>query len=183
MMSAPDRYNLYIMSRQNSSGYEQWGLATAPPNGDRCTFYYSYFNRSDTGSEPARPPYVLQNQLLDDEKVVYKKLLSTITLPHMCGSNGFIAIVVGIKGFNNIAYVIRALFDLEQAWLVPSETWAEWKDKLTVAGWPPRPESWHPSEPMVSGGSSSGGSSTARSISNTARGAPRASAASRRNHS
>ena len=179
-MSAPDKYNLYIMSRLNSSGYEQWGLATTPPNEDRCTFYYSNLNITDTDSDYTRPPHVLENQLLNDDKVVYKQLLSTVTLPHMYGRDGFIAIVVGIRECSNIAYVIRALFFLEQAWLVPPETWAEWKDKLIVAGSPPRPELRKPSSPTVSGGSSRGGSSTARSTYQRTRGGSRAPAASHR---
>lgn len=180
-MSAPNKYNLYIMSRQNSSGDEQWGLATAPPNDDHCTFYYSDLNMTDTYSNYTRPPHVLENQLLNDDKVVYKKLLSTITLPHMYGRTGFIAIAVGTRGCDSIAYVTRALFELEQAWLVPPETWAEWKDKLTVT--PPRAAVRKPSSPTVSSGSSHGGSSTARSTYHRTRGGSHAAAASRHDRS
>ncbi|KAF7503771.1 hypothetical protein GJ744_003263 [Endocarpon pusillum] len=182
-MSAPDKYNLYIMSRQNSSGYEQWGLATTPPNGDHFTFYYSDLNITDTPSNDTRALHVLENQLLNDEKVVYKKLLSTITLPHMYGRTGFLAIIVGLRGYDNTGYVIRALFELEQAWLVPPETWAEWKDKLTVAGRTPRRESQKPSSPTASSGSSHGCSSTARSTHHRTRGGSRAPAASRHDRS
>ncbi|ERF76658.1 hypothetical protein EPUS_04478 [Endocarpon pusillum Z07020] len=182
-MSAPDKYNLYIMSRQHSSGYEQWGLATTPPNDDHCTFYYSDLNTTDTRSNHTRPPRVLENQLLNDDKVVYKKLLSTITLPHMYGRTGFIAVAVGVRGYDNMAYVLRALFELEQAWLVPPETWAEWKDKLTVASWPARPELRKPSSPKASSGSSHGCSSTARSTYHRTRGGSRAPAASRQDRS
>ena len=180
-MSEPEKYNLYIVSRKDSSGHETWMLATIPMNGCRGNFYYADLTNVERYPRDSKPPTILRNQLLDDENLIYKELLSTITFPHMRGYAGFDRIVGEITGVDNITYILRALFDLEHWWLVPDETWAEWNHKLNIRGWPPKSEASIATITTRGDGSSSGGSSTARGPSQRSRGNLRAAGDRRRN--
>jgi hypothetical protein len=48
----------------------------------------------------------------------------------MEGLTGFRSLINEIHGLDDKAYLMKALFALEQVWLIPDGTWGEWKAKF-----------------------------------------------------
>jgi hypothetical protein len=117
MLGDAENVELYVICPRKKSGTKRMMFAIMAPDSDRVSIYYS-----DHRGNLENGTLCLPNEMLEDKNLISKEYI---------GENGFheiaTRITIGTGEDCGVQYTLDVLFCLEQAWIVPDGTHAEWR--------------------------------------------------------
>ncbi|KAF7507686.1 hypothetical protein GJ744_010239 [Endocarpon pusillum] len=126
MFDEVDEAGLYILCRKKNGGRQQWMLALIM-EGERFGNFYYYEPKSDGNGEIK----VVPDQVWNDENLISKHFLKSLTYPHLVGRKGFHNSAMSVRASgNDKSYIVRVLLLLEQRFLVPNRSYSDWNEIL-----------------------------------------------------
>ncbi|ERF73924.1 hypothetical protein EPUS_05347 [Endocarpon pusillum Z07020] len=124
LLDEVDEAGLYILCRRKKGDRQQWMLALIM-EGERFGIFYYYEPKSDGNGEIKVAP----DQVWNDENLVSKHFLKSLTYPHLVGHKGFHNSAMSVRASgNDKSYIVRVLLILEQRFLVPDRSYSDWNE-------------------------------------------------------